>query len=192
MRVVRSLIAFAFLWQACQAVAADSVSPGKKTLLGLYVTAEEAGRMLENEDVILVDIRSRAEVAFLGLPERVDKHIPFMEMAELAPFDDGSGTYPLERNPDFARDFVFFLRDRGAGGSTKVILMCRSGSRSAKAADVLARMGYEAVYSMVDGFEGDRAVEGAQAGQRVVNGWKNAGLKWTYRISAAQAYDAGY
>ena len=42
---------------------------------------------------------------------------------------------------------------------------------------------------MSDGFEGDKAKEGDMAGQRVVNGWRNAGLGWSYKISSAQAYD---
>jgi len=38
------------------------------------------------------------------------------------------------------------------------------------------------VYTVVDGFEGDVAKEGPNAGKRVVNGWKNAGLPWSYRL----------
>ena len=192
MSIVRSFIFAAALPLAAGPAFADPVPPSKQTLNQLYVTAVEADDMLQDPAVILVDIRSRAEVAFVGLPVRADKHIPFMVMADMAPFDDAAGTYPLERNPDFARDFVFFMRDRKAGSDTKVILMCRSGGRSAKAANLLARMGYTQVYSMIDGFEGDKAHDGLHAGQRVVNGWKNAGLDWTYTVSAAQAYDAGY
>lgn len=185
---VRSMFIALSLSLAAGAAWAEPVAGAKKTLAGLYVTAEEADSLLTDPDVLLIDIRSRAEVAFLGLPARADKHLPFMVLAPGAPYDSAKETYPLVRNPDFARDFVFFMRDRGAGGGTKVILMCRSGSRSAKAADILARMGYEQVYSMIDGFEGDRAPSGPVAGQRVVNGWKNAGLAWTYKVSAAQAY----
>jgi rhodanese-related sulfurtransferase len=66
--------------------------------------------------------------------------------------------------------------------------MCRSGTRSAKAANVLYDLGYENVYSVVDGFEGDTSKEGPAAGHRTVNGWKNAGLAWTYTIRPEQAY----
>lgn len=164
--------------------AAEDLAEKKRTLTGLYVTAEEAGAMLEDEDVLLVDIRSRAEVAFVGLPVRTDKHISFMEMAEAGSYDPDRATYRLEPNPNFVRDFVFFMRDEKAGGGTRVILMCRSGSRSAKVADILARMGYEAVYTMVDGFEGDTSGDGA----RTVDGWRNAGLDWTYDVAPWQAY----
>ena len=57
-----------------------------------------------------------------------------------------------------------------------------------KAADLLAKLGYTHVYSITDGYEGDKAKQGEHAGQRVVNGWRNAGLPWTYTISEAMAW----
>ena len=59
--------------------------------------------------------------------------------------------------------------------------MCRSGSRSAKAANLLYQAGYKNVYSVIEGFEGDKSKIAETKGQRVVNGWKNAGLPWTYK-----------
>ena len=70
----------------------------------------------------------------------------------------------------------------------RVILICRSGDRSARAADLLANAGYTQVYSITDGFEGDAAKDGPQAGQRIVNGWKNAGLPWTYKLEKQKMY----
>jgi rhodanese-related sulfurtransferase len=46
----------------------------------------------------------------------------------------------------------------------------------------LSEAGFAQVYTVVDGFEGDVAKEGPNAGKRVVNGWKNAGLPWSYRL----------
>jgi hypothetical protein len=60
-------------------------------------------------------------------------------------------------------------------------LICRSGDRSAAASHLLAEAGFKNVYSVVDGFEGDLATDGPKAGQRAVNGWKNAGLPWSYK-----------
>jgi rhodanese-related sulfurtransferase len=57
--------------------------------------------------------------------------------------------------------------------------MCRSGSRSADAVDALTEAGIDVtLYSMVDGFEGDKNDNGV----RDVNGWRIAGLPWTYEI----------
>jgi rhodanese-related sulfurtransferase len=72
--------------------------------------------------------------------------------------------------------------------TSTIILMCRSGDRSARAADLLGKAGYTNVYSVVDGFEGDIAKEGDHKGQRAVNGWKNAGLPWTYDLTKSKMY----
>lgn len=61
--------------------------------------------------------------------------------------------------------------------------MCRSGSRSAKAANLLDQMGYKNVYTILDGFEGDKAKSGPNKGHRVVNGWKNSPLPWSYKLA---------
>ena len=68
-----------------------------------------------------------------------------------------------------------------------VLLMCRSGGRSAKAVDALATEGgLTTVYSVVDGFEGDKD----DNGRRNVNGWKNSGEPWTTKIPATYLYTA--
>ena len=51
-------------------------------------------------------------------------------------------------------------------------------ARSAEAVDTLADAGFRNVYSMIDGFEGDKG----NGGRRTVNGWKNAGQPWTTRV----------
>lgn len=60
--------------------------------------------------------------------------------------------------------------------------MCHTGKRSTKSANMLADAGYTKVYSMVDGYEGDKAKSGETKGQRTVNGWKDNGLPWTYNL----------
>jgi rhodanese-related sulfurtransferase len=67
-----------------------------------------------------------------------------------------------------------------------VILICRSGSRSAAAANALTAAGFKKAYSVVDGFEGDKAKEGPDKGQRVVNGWKNKKQPWGYKLEKAK------
>jgi hypothetical protein len=53
---------------------------------------------------------------------------------------------------------------------------------SAEIATLLTQLGYSTVFSVVDGFEGDVAASGQKQGQRVVNGWKNADLPWSYKL----------
>lgn len=172
---------------ASAALAAD-VPEAKRTKAGLYVTAAEAADMLNDPSVVFIDVRSRAEVSFLGLPSRVNVHIPYMVMPMVAMYDSDAKGYGLELNPDFPMDFKSYAEAHGLSGDTKIILICRSGSRSARAADLLNDMGYKNVYSVIDGFEGDKAKDGPGKGQRVLNGWKNAGLAWSYAIAPEQAY----
>ena len=69
-----------------------------------------------------------------------------------------------------------------------IILICRSGDRSSKAQDRLQMASFTRVYSITEGVEGDTAKDGPKAGQRTVNGWKNAGLPWTYKLDKAKMY----
>jgi rhodanese-related sulfurtransferase len=167
------------------ALAKDALPEKKQTELGLYLTAKEAAELRATDaEAVLIDIRSRAEVAFVGIGEGIDKHIPYMVMDQGWQFDAEKGTYRLVRNPDFLDAFEAFAWDRGLEDDATIILMCRSGSRSARAANLLHQMGYERVYSVIDGFEGDRG----PTGTRDVNGWKNSDLAWSYRIPAEIAY----
>jgi rhodanese-related sulfurtransferase len=66
-----------------------------------------------------------------------------------------------------------------------LLVMCRSGGRSAIAANMLAKAGFTNVYNITDGMEGD-AVKNPDSlfvGQRLVNGWKNSGSPWTYDLT---------
>ncbi|PHP64639.1 sulfurtransferase [Zhengella mangrovi] len=189
-RLYLSLLSSAVFLGSVFSVQAQDIPKGKATKLGLYVTAAEAAKLLQNKHTLFVDIRSRAEVAFLGLPKRADVHIPYMVMPMMASFNAERGTYDLEMNPEFPNDFKSYAAAHGVSADTPIILMCRSGSRSARAANLLADLGFTQVYSLVDGYEGDTAKDGPRKGERVVNGWRNAGLEWSYKLAATQVYPA--
>jgi len=157
-------------------------------LSGQYLTAVEAADMLRDRAVLLIDVRSQAELMFVGVADRVTINIPYMTAPIMGGYNAEKASYSLELNPDFRNDLIDFAASRELDFDTTIVLICRSGSRSAKAADVLFQMGYTNVYSVIDGFEGDKAREGEMAGLRVVNGWKNAGLPWGYKISPTQVY----
>ena len=65
-----------------------------------------------------------------------------------------------------------------------ILVTCRSGGRSSMAVNQLAAAGYKNVYNITDGFEGGivNDPESVYNGQRMVNGWKNSGLPYTYKI----------
>jgi len=186
----QTVLSIAFVCSTAFAVFAGDIPEKKQTKLGLYLTASEAQEMLNSGDAVFVDVRSRAEVAFLGIPKRADIHIPYMVMPMMAAFNEEKSTYDLEINPDFPTDFQDYAAEHGITENTPIVLMCRSGSRSARAADLLADLGYTKVYSVIDGYEGYKAKSGSGTGQRVVNGWRNAGLEWSYEIAPQQVYPA--
>lgn len=161
-------------------VAADTVPRGKRTPSGLYLTAADAARVLAaHPNVALVDVRSPAEIALIGYATPTAAHIPVGFMDPSHRYSAKHGTYAMMRNPGFVDEFKAWLASDAAQGIDTVLVICRSGSRSAAAVRMLTEAGVEVpLWSVVDGFEGDRNAAGA----RDVNGWRNDGLPWTYRI----------
>lgn len=187
--ILSTLLSLAVV-SAATAANTDSIPSKKQTELGLYLTAKDAYALKsENADVIFVDVRTRAEVAFLGMPENSDANIPYMMAGDWTSWDEKKNNFKLEANSGFLTSMDELLKAKGATKESKIILMCRSGSRSAKAANLLAKSGYTNVYTMLDGFEGDKAKSGDLKGQRVVNGWKNSQLPWTYKLDKSKMYD---
>jgi len=170
--------------------AAAHLSKKKQTKLGLYVTAKEAyGLYTHNkEKVLFVDVRTRAEVNFLGMPTLADANIPYMEMNEWYAWDEKKNEFKMDVNSNFAEAIVGRLAQKGLTKTDQIVLMCRSGSRSAKAANLLADLGYTKVYTIIDGYEGDTAKDGPSKGQRTINGWRNASLPWTYKLDKNKMY----
>jgi rhodanese-related sulfurtransferase len=172
------------------AAAIDNLPTKKQTERGLYLTATDAYKMKsENPDVLLVDVRTQAEVAFLGMPQISDANIPYMIAEDWNNWNEKKKNFKLTANSGFLLAMEDLVKSKGASKDTKIIVLCRSGSRSAKAANLLTKSGYANVYSVVDGFEGDKAKSGDSKGQRVVNGWKNSGLPWTYKLDKNKMYD---
>ena len=164
----------------------------KQTQAGLYLTAKEAFEKLEkdkaSQKVLFIDIRSRSEINFLGMPQIADANIPYMNVNEWFTWDKEKQSFKMDPNNDFSTELERRLKDKKLTKTDEIILMCRSGDRSAKAADLLHKQGYTKVYSMVDGYEGDVVKDGPHKGHRTVNGWKNANLPWTYKLDLNKMY----
>lgn len=163
----------------------------KVSKAALYLTPKQAHdmKLASPQTVALFDVRTRAEAMYVGHPAMMDALVPYVEHQEImTEWDDRRAMYKLEPNQDFVPEFERRLQAMNLGKDATIILICRSGDRSSKAADRLAAAGYTKVYSVAEGFEGDTASAGARKGQRVINGWKNADLPWTYRLDKAKAY----
>ena len=113
--------------------------------------------LLARPNAVLVDCRTNAEWAFVGVPA-----VAGTRFVEWTRFPDGSP------NPDFVTQ-----AGDGLEADQPVVLLCRSGARSAAAAHALTGAGFSEVYNVLDGFEGDVDAAGHRSG-----GWRGAGLPW--------------
>lgn len=193
MRLIGTLIIGLFFSTATMAADWSTLPAIKITKSGLYMTPKEAAEAKKSggDKVLLVDIRTRAEAMFVGMPKQADALVPYVELTEfMLEWDEKRSTYAVTLNNDFLPELQRRMAAKNLSKTDTIILLCRSGDRSSKAADFLASQGFTQVYSVPDGFEGDTAKDGPQAGQRVVNGWKVAGLDWTYKLDKSKLYFA--
>lgn len=160
-----------------------------QTSLDLYVTALEAWQMLQQDpSAILVDVRDPVEIKFTGFATPTRIHVPWM-LADTTAWSGKKSSWGMAKNPAFEQQLSEKLAALGATRETPVIIMCRSGStRSAPAVNLLAAKGYSNVWTVVDGFEGSQLKSGDSEGVRAVNGWRNSGLPWSYKVDPAVAW----
>jgi rhodanese-related sulfurtransferase len=189
---MNKLVALLLLPLTLTAVAADAPEEASmRTRAGLYVDAREAHKMLTSSaghEVVLVDVRDPVELKFTGYTNMVNIHVPW-KIIDASTWNEKKQSYGGYVNKNFGADVKARLDALGVDKQARIIFMCRSGAtRSAPAADALFAMGYPNVYSMVDGFEGDKSRDGVHKGARVVNGWKNSELPWGWKLEKDVIY----
>ena len=140
-------------------------------LLAVHEAAQQAGlsyagggppgiawQLFSEGHALLVDVSSGEERKFVG-------HVPQSQHVAWA-----SGT-SLIRNPRFVRE----LEAKTGGKDAVVLLLCRSGKRSALAAEAAAKAGFTQVFNVLEGFEGEID---EQQHRGVADGWRFHGLPW--------------
>ena len=190
--IITPVIAVAMLSVFSNATMAQdwsTLNKKKQTKLGLYMTAEQAYKYVDaNMDkTLFVDVRTPSELNYLGAAAVMDAHVPTVSMDSTG-WNDKKHRYNRKENKNFVSDMDKALKKKGLTKSDTVIVMCRSGKRSAKAVNTLADNGYKKVYTVVDGYEGDKVKKGENKGKRMKNGWKNSGLPWTYSLNKDYMY----
>ena len=171
--------------------APEPIDTDKRSTLGLYLNAKEAYQMKQEsaKEVLFIDVRTRAELTFLGMADSVDANIPYMIVGDWDEWDEKKHNFKLYPNSNFLPYFEEYNSTKGFNKQTKIILICRSGNRSSRAANLLAKVGYTQVYSVVDGFEGDKSShKDHNHGHRTINGWKNEHLPWSYKLDESKMY----
>ena len=166
------------------------VGEEQKTKLEMYLSPKQAADFVaKNKDkVLFLDVRTRAEPLFVGMATAVDALVPYVEFPEFHAewgWDENRAAYKYEPFNDFAPEVARRLKAKGLTKNDPIVLMCRSGDRSSRAANLLADLGYTRVYSVVGGFEGPL---NEKTGRRDIGGWKNTGLPWSYELDKNKMY----
>jgi rhodanese-related sulfurtransferase len=125
---------------------------------------------------------------YVGMPTLADYLVPVLDFPEVWEWSAEQGEYLQQGNAHFVKDIEKRLAAKGLTKADRVILICRSGIRSNSAAGLLSAYGFQHAYTVIDGFEGDKADSGPDKGLRTVNGWKNAGLPWSYKLDTQKMY----
>ncbi len=129
---------------------------------------ETWGRLNADPKAVLVDVRTRAEWAFVGVPDlsSLGRETVLMEWQ----------TFPDNRTvPDFKDRLDETLKARGVEKDDQIFFICRSGVRSLKAAEAMAASGYRRCYNVAEGFEGP---VDTNRHRNQIAGWRQAGLAW--------------
>ncbi len=156
----------------------SDVPTEKQTSLGLYVTSAEAYDMwkADPEKVKILDVRTPEEYIYVGHAPMA-WNIPAFDQVYV--WDPEKKHFPMKANPDFMDKIAKVFKPDDV-----ILVTCRSGGRSAMATNQLAKAGFKIVYNITDGFEGDMVEDPNSVffAERMVNGWKNSGLPYTYKI----------
>lgn len=121
------------------------------------VSPQDAWDLVSSGAAALVDVRTTEERKFVG-------HVPDTLHVAWA-----SGT-ALTRNPRFVREL-----EQKVSKEQNVLLLCRSGKRSVLAAEAATKAGFNNVFNILEGFEGEID---AQQHRGNSDGWRHRGLPW--------------
>lgn len=121
-------------------------------------------RLKEDPSAKLVDVRTNAEWAYVGIPD-------------LSALEKQAILVSWQLFPTMARNeaFVQQLQAQGITPGDTLLFLCRSGVRSRAAAELMTSHGYGNSWNVSGGFEGqldDNRHRGA------IDGWKALNLPW--------------
>jgi rhodanese-related sulfurtransferase len=164
MKKLISIGTLMFMLAAGNAMASNKCVEGED----FCISPENAYQMMTDDaNAIIIDVRTPEEIKYLGTPgpNRIG------DGAEVLTDRVSAADY---LGKSFLKDVNEIVEDLD---EVTIITICRSGSRSVSAARDLLNEGYDSVYSIIDGFEGDRnPVTGT--GYRDYNGWVVTGLPY--------------
>ena len=121
------------------------------------VSPIDAWALVSNGRAVLVDVRTGEERKFVGqVPDTL--HVAWM-----------TGT-AMNRNPRFVKELEVKVKKDAV-----VVFLCRSGKRSAAAAEAATKAGFINAFNILEGFEGELDTAQRRGG---LGGWRFHGLPW--------------
>lgn len=121
------------------------------------VSPIDAWALVSNGRAVLVDVRTGEERKFVGqVPDTL--HVAWM-----------TGT-AMNRNPRFVKELEVKVKKDAV-----VVFLCRSGKRSAAAAEAATKAGFIHAFNILEGFEGELDTAQRRGG---LGGWRFHGLPW--------------
>ena len=125
-------------------------------------------RMESDTAAQLVDVRTKPEWAFVGVPDvsRLGRRVLMVEWQ----------TFPDSRvDPVFTERLTGLLTEAGVKTDADIFFICRTGGRSRMAAEAMTGAGYARCHNVAEGFEGPLDTDRHRGN---LAGWKSAGLPW--------------
>jgi rhodanese-related sulfurtransferase len=151
----------------------------KQTSLALYATSKEGYDKwkADPKKVKILDVRTPEEYIFIGHADMAWNIPVAFQSYE---WDARNKYFAIKPNVDFVSQVKEWAKP-----TDTILVMCRSGGRSAVAVNLLVEAGFTNVYNVIDGMEGDKVddPESIFHGKMMKNGWKNSGLPWTYDLN---------
>ena len=121
-------------------------------------------RLSEESSSYLVDVRTKPEWLFVGLPD--------LQSLNKQTICVSWHMYPeMEINENFKSEIL----ESGINKQDTIFLICRSGNRSYDAAEFLASRGFTNCFNVTDGFEGGNNPNHQRS---TIDGWKYYKLPW--------------
>lgn len=132
------------------------------------IDPQTACQDLDHNGTIYLDVRTEAEFRA--------GHVPGAYNVPIFTFDPARG---MIANQDFPA-----VVDKVFPKDARIIVGCKSGQRSAQAADVLTRMGYRNLFNLRGGFAG----EVDRLGRVIHPGWSGCGLPVSKAAAPGRSY----
>ena len=129
------------------------------------ISSKRAYEIQQQPGSLMVDVRSHMEFLFIGHPVGAI-NIPWIDEPD------------WEINPNFVREIRQLLLgglSRENHSNVPIVLICRSGKRSKEAGDLLISAGFNTVYNIDEGFEGELDDNHQRS---TLAGWRFDGLPW--------------